>query len=156
MPFGQPLPTPYPPIYQPIQPALAQPVPQPIETYAPEVVPVPVEEVATKPLDPFFDALTYTDPPSPYGGEIPSYPSAQPPVVYGPAAGMNSEPIPTPTYGPEVAPVPVEAAPAAPLDPALYARQLQDQESSPVPQSGPAMDYFDPMVEFLPEFRRFH
>ena len=115
-------------------------------------MPVPVEEVSTKPLDPFFpDALTSTDPPIQYMGEIPSYPSPQPPVIYGPG-GLNSEPIPTPTYGPEVAPVPVEAAP---LDPALYAREVQDQESSPVPQSGPAMDFFDPMVEFLPEFRRY-
>merc|ERR1712121_325066 len=111
--------------------------PAPTPTYAPEVVPVPVEEVSTKPLDPFFpDALTSTDPPIQYMGEIPSYPSPQSPA----------------TYGPEVAPVPVEAAP---LDPALYAREVQDQESSPVPQSGPAMDFFDPMVEFLPEFRRY-
>jgi len=160
MPVGQPLPTPYPPIYQPIQPAIAQTVPQPIEpaqtpTYAPEVLPVPVEEVSTKPLDPFFpDALTTDDPP------IPSYPSPQPPVIYGPG-GLNSAPIPT--YGPEVvAPVPIEVAPTAPLDPTLYARELQDQEllilkdQDFVPQSSPAMDFFDPMVEFLPEFRRLH
>jgi len=139
MPVGQPLPTPYPPIYQPIQPAIAQTVPQPIEpaqtpTYAPEVLPVPVEEVSTKPLDPFFPD-----------------PSPQPPVIYGPG-GLNSEQIPI--YGPEVAPVPIEAAPTAPLDPTLYARELQDQEL--VPQSSPAMDFFDPMVEFLPEFRRLH
>merc|ERR1712012_659499 len=117
MPSGQSLLTPYSPIYQPIQPALAQPVPQPIEpaqtpTYAPEVVPVPVEEVSTKPLDPFFpDALTTTDPLVQYRGEIPSYPSPQPPVIYGPG-GLNSEPIPT--YGQEVAPVPIEAAATAP------------------------------------------
>ena len=117
-------------------------------------MPVPVEEVSTKPLDPFFpEALTTTGPAIQYSGEIPSYPSPHPPVIYGPG-GLNSEPIPT--YGPEVASVPIEAAATAPLDPALYARELQDQESSPVPQSGPAMDFFDPMVEFLPEFRRLH
>jgi len=165
MPVGQPLPTPYPPIYQPIQPAIAQTVPQPIEpaqtpTYAPEVLPVPVEEVSTKPLDPFFpDALTTTDPPIQYRGVIPSHPNPQPPVIYGPG-GLNSEPIPT--YGQEVAPVPIEAAPTAPLDPTLYARELQDQEllilkdQDFVPESSPAMDFFDPMVEFLPEFRRLH
>ena len=132
---------------QPIEPAQTP-------TYAPEVLPVPVEEVSTKPLDPFFpDALTTTDPPIQYRGVIPSYPNPQPPVIYGPG-GLNSEPIPT--YDQEVAPVPIEAAPTAPLDPTLYARELQDQESSPVPPLGPAMDFFDPMVEFLPEFRRLH
>merc|ERR1712029_966222 len=96
-----------------------------------------VEEVSTKPLDPFSPD-----------------PSPQPPVIYGPG-GLNPEPIPT--YGQEVAPVPIEAAPTAPLDPTLYARELQDQElliQDFVPQSSPAMDFFDPMVEFLPEFRR--
>jgi len=182
MPVGQPSPTPYPPVYQPIQPAAAQPVPQPIEPYTPEVGPVPVEEVSTKPLDPFFDALTYTDLPSPHGGAIPSYPSAQPPVIYGPA-GLNFGP--TPTHGPKVAPPP----PVDSEDPTHYAREpsesspllrglpefesspllrelpdlesptllreLPDLEASPDPQSGPAMDYFDPMVEFLPEMRRY-
>merc|ERR1712226_1271059 len=158
MQLGQPLLPPYHShsVYQPYQPAQVQPVPQPIEpAYAPEVVPVPVEGVSTKPLDPF-----YPDAAGQYAGEIPSYPGPQPPVVYSPV----DQPIPTPTYGPEVAPVPVEVAPTTPLDPTYYARELPDIpiyksepsiDSYPGPQSSPTeMDFFDPMVEFLPEQRR--
>ena len=77
---------------------------------------------------------------------------------------VDLQPIPTPAYGPEVAPVPVEVAPTTPLDPTYYARELPDipiyksepsKDSYPGPQSSPTtMDFFDPMVEFLPEQRR--
>ena len=103
-----------------------------------------MEDVSIRPLDPF-----YPDSAGHYAGESPSYPGPQPPLVYGPV-GLDPEPTPTPTYGPEVSPIPVEAVPTTPLDPTYYARELLDPESSPGPQPKTSMDYFDPMVEFLP------